>query len=179
MGNDPITESVRDQLKTAVETHSLPLSRYAYSLCGCIHRSRDAVQDTFLRLARRPEPVQPDERLAPWLFKVCRSRVIDHFRKEGKMSELSEIAEMTLPAEDSLQPNDATETTDSCAAVWQFIAKLPVNQREVIRLKFQNQMSYQEIADVTELSVSNVGYLLHTAMATLRQQLKTETDLLA
>jgi RNA polymerase sigma-70 factor (ECF subfamily) len=45
---------------------------------------------------------------------------------------------------------------------------LPVNQREVVRLKFQNQLSYEEIAAVTSLSVSNVGFLLHTALKTLR-----------
>ena len=45
---------------------------------------------------------------------------------------------------------------------------LPDNQQEVVRLKFQNGMSYKEIATVTELSVTNVGFLLHTAINTLR-----------
>jgi RNA polymerase sigma-70 factor (ECF subfamily) len=47
---------------------------------------------------------------------------------------------------------------------------LPENQREVVRLKFQNGMSYKEIATVTELTVSNVGFLIHTALATLRMR---------
>ena len=45
---------------------------------------------------------------------------------------------------------------------------LPENQQEVVRLKFQNGMSYREIATVTELSVSNVGFLLHAAIQALR-----------
>ena len=48
---------------------------------------------------------------------------------------------------------------------------LPNNQQEVVRLKFQNGMSYKEIAAVTELSVSNVGFLLHTALDTLRTRI--------
>ena len=43
-----------------------------------------------------------------------------------------------------------------------------------MRLKFQNGLSYKEISRVTELSVSNVGYLIHTAIQKLRQQLEVE-----
>ena len=53
----------------------------------------------------------------------------------------------------------------------ELLADLPLNQREVVRLKFQNQLSYQEIAAVTSLSVGNVGFLLHTALKTLRSRL--------
>jgi len=53
----------------------------------------------------------------------------------------------------------------------QFLSKLPEKQQEVIRLKFQQQMSYREIAQCTELSESNVGYLLSTGLKTLREQM--------
>ena len=46
---------------------------------------------------------------------------------------------------------------------------LPENQQEVLRLKFQAGLSYREISRVTELSVSNVGYLIHTAIKSIRQ----------
>jgi RNA polymerase sigma-70 factor (ECF subfamily) len=48
---------------------------------------------------------------------------------------------------------------------------LPANQQEVVRLKFQNSLSYKEISAITGLSVTNVGYLLHTAIQTLRGKL--------
>jgi len=47
------------------------------------------------------------------------------------------------------------------------LAGLPKNQQEVVRLKFQNGLSYQEISKITNLSVSNVGVLIHTAIKTL------------
>ena len=52
--------------------------------------------------------------------------------------------------------------------VFRMLDQLPDNQQEVVRLKFQNEMTYQEIADVTGLSVTNVGSLLHTALKRLR-----------
>ena len=48
---------------------------------------------------------------------------------------------------------------------------LPPNQREVIRLKFQNGFSYQEISRISGHSVGNVGYLIHVGLKTLRGQL--------
>ena len=53
----------------------------------------------------------------------------------------------------------------------QILADLPDNQQEVVRLKFQDNLSYRDIAEVTGLSVSNVGYLLHMAVKRLREQL--------
>jgi RNA polymerase sigma-70 factor (ECF subfamily) len=53
--------------------------------------------------------------------------------------------------------------------------QLPSNQQEVFRLKFQNGLRYQEISRVTKQSVSNVGFLLHTAMKTIRRQLRIES----
>ena len=48
------------------------------------------------------------------------------------------------------------------------IERLPANQQEVVRLKFQNGFSYKEISRITTLSVGNVGFLIHTAVARLR-----------
>ena len=50
----------------------------------------------------------------------------------------------------------------------------PPVEREVLRLKFQNGLSYAEISRVTQLTVSNVGFLIHTAMKTLRAQMQKE-----
>ena len=53
-------------------------------------------------------------------------------------------------------------------------SRLPRNQSEVLRLKFQNDLSYQEIADITGLSPGNVGFLIHTGLKRLRSLLAPE-----
>jgi len=50
------------------------------------------------------------------------------------------------------------------------IEKLPANQQEVVRLKFQSGFSYKEIARITDHSVTNVGFLIHTAVTKLRSE---------
>ena len=56
------------------------------------------------------------------------------------------------------------------AALLKMIGHLPPNQQEVVRLKFQNGFSYREISRITALSVGNVGFLIHTAVARLRTE---------
>ena len=53
------------------------------------------------------------------------------------------------------------------------ISRLPDKQQEVLRLKFHAGLSYQEIAEITGLTRTNVGFLLHTAISKLRQRVAT------
>ena len=63
---------------------------------------------------------------------------------------------------------------DTLNAVTNLLTTLPGKQQEVIRLKFQNELSYKQISSITKLSVSNVGYLIHTGIRTLRQRLRQQ-----
>ena len=68
-------------------------------------------------------------------------------------------------------PLEAAERQELGARVMSLLDTLPPNQREVLRLKFQNGFSYQEISRISGHSVSNVGYLIHVGIKTLRGQL--------
>ena len=68
-------------------------------------------------------------------------------------------------------PAAQTETRESCQQVLALLPRLSTNQQEVVRLKFQEGFSYKEIAAITHLTMGNVGFLLHTALATLRREL--------
>ena len=70
-------------------------------------------------------------------------------------------------------PRAAAERQEAVRLAVAVLESLPDNQQEVIRLKVQNGLSYREISEVTGLSVSNVGFLLHRGIKTLRERLKT------
>jgi len=74
------------------------------------------------------------------------------------------------------RPGAALERAETQHAVLRLIGRLPPNQQEVIRLKFQNGFSYKEISRITSLSVGNVGFLIHTAVTRLRQELAAQAD---
>ena len=71
-------------------------------------------------------------------------------------------------------PSRAMERKERFEEVLRFLERLPENQREVIRLKFQGDLSYKEISEVTGLSVSNVGFLIHTGIKRLRSLMGVE-----
>ncbi len=183
-------------LTALLDRYERPLIRYAKSIVGDVDSARDVVQEVFIRLATRGAPgdegrvasgddggsaggadhAAPTRHLAPdprpsayhleaWLFTVTRHRALDHHRKHRR------IIPMPLPDDracDAPSPDAALESRDGEASLLRLLEALPPNQRDVIRLKFQNDLSYREIADVTKLTVTNVGFLLHTGLKKLR-----------
>jgi RNA polymerase sigma-70 factor (ECF subfamily) len=155
-------------VQSAVAEYQLPLTRYAARLVGDPDRARDIVQDTFVKLLAQ-EPGALNGHLAEWLFTVCRHRALDVARKEGRMKRFEEGQAEKVTSED-VRPLRLMETAEAHEAVLRLIDQLPANQQEVIRLKFQNGFSYKEISRITALSVSNVGVLIHHAVARLRSE---------
>ena len=156
-------------VRLAVERFEGPLTLYAARLLGDAEAARDVVQETFLRLcAQSKEHV--DGRLAEWLFTVCRNRALDVLRKERRMTQLSDEQVQVRISPDP-GPTELVERRESTARVLDLLESLPKNQREVIRLKFQNGFSYQEISRISGHSIGNVGYLIHVGLKTIRRQL--------
>lgn len=156
-------------VRAAVARFEAPLTLYAAKLLGDADAARDVVQETFLRLCGQDrETIDP--RLAEWLFTVCRNRALDVLRKESRMSRLSDEQVHRRPSADP-DPADVVERRESATKILDLLETLPAGQREVIRLKFQNGFSYQEISRISGYSVTNVGYLLHVGLKSIRHQL--------
>ncbi|MBL9136037.1 MAG: sigma-70 family RNA polymerase sigma factor [Verrucomicrobiales bacterium] len=159
-------EATSDWVMAAVARHGPALARYAASITGSEDAASDVVQDTFLRLCEQ-SPQRLDGCLAEWLFTVCRNRAIDVRRKLQRMTPTSDDELARQPGAE-LDPAEAAVRDEAADLVRHWVALLPSQQQEVVRLKFQAGLSYMEISRVTGLSVGNVGFLLHSAMKTLR-----------
>ena len=153
-------------LRSILDEYEGPLTRYAARITGDVERARDVVQETFLRFCSQ-DPAEVNGRVAQWLFTICRSKALDVRRKERRMQALSDVQAEVRESPD-VEPSRIVESQEASGQVLQTLALLPDNQQEVIRLRFQNGLSYKDIAAVTNLSVSNVGYLIHTAIKTIR-----------
>lgn len=153
-----------------VDRYEGPLVRYALRITGDLEAARDVVQDVFLRLWQA-DAERLEGRLAEWLFRVCRNRALDLHRKDRRLQPMDEPA-WRATASPEPSPDNATTLKENTREMLQHLATLPPNQQEVIRLKFQNQLSYQEISQVVRLSETNVGFLIHTAIKTLRQKMR-------
>jgi RNA polymerase sigma-70 factor (ECF subfamily) len=98
---------------------------------------------------------------------------MDVRRKERRMTAISD-AQLQLRAHPGPEFSRALEQEEQLAEVLKVLSTLPENQQEVLRLKFQSGLSYLEISQITNLTVSNVGFLIHTGLKTIREQVRTQ-----
>ncbi len=153
----------------ALAKYEAPLVGYATGIVRDHERARDVVQDTFIRLYQQDiEKVRKG--LKTWLYTVCRNRALDVLRKEGRAVVTDEEGFARWEAE-GLSPRAMTDLEERIRQVTNCLDKLSANQREVIRLKFQQGMSYKEISKVTGLTSGNVGFLIHTGLKRMRSLL--------
>jgi len=144
----------------ALDLHEDALIRYATWVLRDPERAREVVQETFLRLCRE-DPEKVGGYIAQWLFTVCRNLAFDTRKREARMTPL-------LDAEIGVDTD--LEQRETAGEIFRMLENLPKNQREVVYLKFQCDLSYKEIAEVTKLSIGNVGLLIHTALRAIRKR---------
>ena len=158
-------------LRAAIGRFERPLLAYALRLVGGdVERARDVVQETFAKLCDRP-PADVNGHLPQWLYTVCRNAALDVRRKARREMALVETAADETIASSASTPDEVAEANDSTSHVLKLLARLPADQQEVIRLKFQHQMSYREIAAITGHSETNVGFLIHRGIKRIREML--------
>lgn len=154
--------------ETLLERYERPLIRYALSYTASLEDARDAVQDTFLQLHQALPSLAPD-RIAPWLFTVCRNRAVDQHRKQRRLIPM-DTDTLELEPETAPSPAEDLQQSETAAELYRLIAELPERQREAVKLKFIAGLDYQQISQAMDTTIGNVGYLLHHGVQALRQK---------
>jgi RNA polymerase sigma-70 factor (ECF subfamily) len=149
-----------------LQRYERPLIRYAHGYTGDLEEARDIVQDVFVKLSQCLHTLD-HERLAPWLFTVCRNRALDHQRKHRRLVVMeTETLDLEMSADPS--PHEEMDRTETATTLRQLIDTLPARQQEAVRLKFIAGLDYQQISAAMKTSIGNVGYLIHHGVAALR-----------
>jgi len=140
------------------------LISYANTILADMESARDAVQDTFLKLWNQQEKLCS---IKPWLYTTCRNRCIDILRKNRRIVSI-DSAQLETHESPSPRPDQSAAAHDQHSEILSHFEELSANQREVIRLRFDADLSYREISAITGLSEGNVGFQLHTGLKKLR-----------
>jgi RNA polymerase sigma-70 factor (ECF subfamily) len=154
------------------------LLRFVERLVGDYEAAQDVVQETFLQVARRPNRLLEVENCHNWLLRVARNLGVDRIRRDARARKHTEALKNRLGARTAESPSGALEAQEVHAAVRAAISRLSPRYREVLILKIQEEKSYREIAEITGLTVTNVGYLLHKAVKMLSSRLNDPRGLL-
>ena len=154
-------------LEYIIRRFEVPLLQYATRITGSRERAQDVVQETLVKFQRNGA-VAP-EKTATWLFTVCRNGALNVCRKEKRLMYLDEEI-IESRSDDQPLPFETIEKREASGFLMRILATLPPRQQEVLQLKFQNDLSYQEIAEITKTTANSVGVLIHIALKTLRQR---------
>lgn len=158
-------------LKIIFDRYHRPLVSYAAQLLnGYIEAARDCVQDTFLSLCKQPRE-EVEDHVEAWLFKSCRNRAIDHFRREVSMIVRAEHSVLMKQDRIEVDPSKQFELREEKDRMESQIKLLSEKEQEVLSLRLSHGLSYKQIAEVTGLSTSHVGVTLHQAVMRLRSAL--------
>ena len=159
-------------------------SKMVVNTCfGIVHSLPDAedlAQDVFIEVFRNAERFRGDARLSTWLYRIAVNRSINWIRNKRTKSFWQSLEE-TLSGSRNKDREFAAEKTDEAdhdlisqqrsKMLHQAIDKLPEKQRIAFTLNKYEDLSYQQIADVMEISLSSVESLIHRAKKNLQEQL--------
>jgi len=169
--NDP---ELLDQL---IETYQHRLLRYLLFLTGKREVAEDLFQETWMRVLLRGAQYNGKARFDTWLFTIARNLVIDLSRKRqmASLDEMSEAGEDERPFEvaiDGPSPLEQFASREERAEVAEVLLKLEPNYREVLMLRFHEEMSLEEIASVTRAPLSTVKSRLYRGLAALKPEVE-------
>ena len=163
-----------ERLEAVVAAFETPLLRYAARLLHNPAMAQDVVQNVFIKLFRQwPEGMRADPRLKAWLYRVTHNEAVDLIRAEERRHRLHD-RQAADPAgcADGMHCDPLPD--ERVARVMQALGALGLPERQVLLLRLQEGLSYEEIADATGRSSGYVGTLLHQAVkklaATIQQQ---------
>ena len=138
--------------------------RYCYFKMYDDQIAQDITQETFLRFYKQGLNLGSDKEL-PYLYTIAKNLCIDHFRKRTVES-LEEITEEVI--------DDPTEDLISNLTLRMTISKLPSDERELIFLRYVNEISIATICKITGLSRFAVYRRLSKSLKWLKEELKKE-----
>ena len=164
----PRAETI-EELFAALES---PLLSYALRLLGERGPAEDVVQEAFMRFHAEFNEVREPRR---WLYRTVHNLALNQRRQANKIVSLDGSALEGTAAADTTDPQPLP---DEQIARWEGIGlvRLSLNalddrSRELIRLKFNENLSYKEISTRTGLTTGNVGYILHHALKAIAAEL--------
>jgi RNA polymerase sigma-70 factor, ECF subfamily len=162
-------------LNTLVDQYQYRLVRYLICLLGRRDGVDDLVQETWLRVLERGSSYDGRSRFEPWLFAIARNLAIDHLRKRRIFSlDSNEEQEgdgvQPSPASDEPSPFTLAARTEDAEQLARSLKTLEPIYREALVLRFQEDLSLQEISAVVGAPVATVASRIYRGLAALRSQ---------
>ena len=158
-----------------VNRYQRPISAFVYRMVGDYDAALDLTQEIFIKVYASLARYRPEFKFSTWIYKIAHNAAIDHLRRtssrERSLSVGTETDNYELPLEsEGLTPEQQSEREERRGEIESVVRSLPTAYRELIVLRHSQDLTYEEIVEVTGLPLGTVKNRLFRAREMMRQQ---------
>ncbi len=158
-----------EAFRQLVEAYQTPAYRLAARMCGP-DSAEDVTQEAFLAAWRALPEFRGDCRFSTWLYRLVSNAAIDCLRREKKHRDTGDVDDLELP-DGGPSPQEQAERSDTRDAVRRALDRLSPEHRQVLLLRFMQELDYGEIARALNVSEGTVKSRINRAKSKLREVL--------
>lgn len=158
-----------EAFRQLVEAYQTPAYRLAARMCGP-SSAEDVTQEAFLAAWRALPEFRGDCRFSTWLYRLVSNAAIDCLRREKKHRDTGDVDDLELP-DGGPSPQEQAERSDTRDAVRRALDRLSPEHRQVLLLRFMQELDYGEIARALNVSEGTVKSRINRAKSKLREVL--------
>ena len=158
-----------------VRRYQRPIAAYVYRMVGNYESALDLTQEIFIKVYNSLRRYRAEFKFSTWIYKIAHNAAVDHLRRNSTREQSlvagSEGDTFDLPIESAhLSPEQESEQRERRTEIESVVRALPANYRELIILRHSQDLSYEEIVEVTGLPLGTVKNRLFRAREMMRQQ---------
>ena len=151
------------------------LFAYVYARVGQVHLAEDLVADVFERAYAKADSLRSKDAYSTWLFTIARNAIISHARKRSRETlvdpdVMSDISPSTASVETEILAREEQ------SAVARLVREFPQREQDIISLKFDAELTNQQIAQIMDLSEPNVRVIIFRTLRKLRELMIAERN---
>ncbi len=147
-----------------VQAYQGPIYNLAYRMLGSGVEAEDAAQETFIRAYSRLSSYDSSRKFSSWILSIASHYCIDRIRRRRRSAvSMEEINHWRWVADDHPRPEEVAAQQEKSAQIRALLDALPADYRLVVVLRYWEDYSYQEIAEITDSTESAVKSRLHRA----------------
>ncbi|HYN23425.1 MAG TPA: sigma-70 family RNA polymerase sigma factor [Pyrinomonadaceae bacterium] len=169
------TTGVEGSFEELVRRYQRPISAYVYRMVGDYEAALDLTQEIFIKVYGSLGRYRSEFKFSTWIYKIAHNSAVDHLRRnagrERSLSSGIEGDQYELPIESGcLSPEQESERRERRLEIEAVVRSLPNAYRELIVLRHSQDLTYEEIVEVTALPLGTVKNRLFRAREMMRQQ---------
>jgi len=158
-----------------VRRYQRPISAYVYRMVGNYESALDLTQEIFIKVYASLRKYRSEFKFSTWIYKIAHNAAVDHLRRsstrEQSLINGNDGDQFELPIESRrLSPEQESERKERRIEIESVVRALPANYRELIILRHSQDLTYEEIVEVTGLPLGTVKNRLFRAREMMRQQ---------